>query len=757
MAQQAALQRMAEALTRRFPVFTTYEILKFQEEFSTYDEDGSGDIDHREIAKLFNALGEPIPKKACQAVIAQFDKDGEGSIDFEEFVDMMYQLKTGKVDASDGFLRAYILQQATYEQILDMLRTSSTNLTDLSLANQRSRGQDGRLYEGLKANSMLVSLNLENCGLQAEHATRIGEALLDNSKLVQLNLSCNAIQDEGFEHVAAALCMPPDARAAWEQVQDATDELADLRDEYRLVNRQYNEYLEQLRRENRILTQQGNLDSILFRDSAAQAHFNAIRRQNEELLGELEHAALRKQDALEYYSQQKGNVFVERLLCRSCYLYDRSGHLMARTIQWNRTLKTVVLAGNAIGSAGIQALASALHWHVSLRHLDISGNVCGAEAGLALARMLSHNSVLTRADLADNSFSNAAAEGFSEMLGTNTTLLSLDLSGNLITAGPGKGLARAVAAQFDPAAKTRCLTQLVMMRNDISAEQQAEVQAVLGADWRYRKSTAGISCALRAMPDVKDALAALSDKQNAALESAFFAFDEDGSGTMDAEELHAAAEVMGLQMKKEDVDDMIKMIDADGSGEIDMAEFKGAMAVIIAVNAAEAAEEDEDGVEVVETEDEVVAELMFASGVYDPSHVFPEAMQTGDGGVHLGSLAALRTGYRILCQGDRNASLSHKHQAVIKRVLTFLGWDQTMLKRKMPYTARQLRSALANVPAVVETPVVVPGSQEDKLEQRLAAVETPEDDVSRLDQAILWLFRGVPLTMDQVEKAAENS
>ena len=35
---------------------------------------------------------------------------------------------------------------------------------------------------------MLVSLNLENCGLQAEHATRIGEALLDNSKLVQLNL-----------------------------------------------------------------------------------------------------------------------------------------------------------------------------------------------------------------------------------------------------------------------------------------------------------------------------------------------------------------------------------------------------------------------------------------------------------------------------------------------------------------------------------------------------------------------------------------
>jgi len=255
MAQQAALQRMAEALTKRYPIFTTYEILQYQEEFSTFDEDGSGDIDAREIAKLFNAIGEPIPKKAAAAVIAQFDKDGEGSIDFEEFVNMMYQLKTGKVDASDGFLRAYMLQQATYEAILDMVRTSSTNLTDLSLAKKHQRGQDGRLYEGLKSNSRLTSLNLSTCGLQARHATKIGDALLDNSALVRLNLSDNAIVDEGFEQIVGALCMPPDSRAAWEQVQDAKEELADLRDEYREVNRKYNEYLQQLRRENSIIHQ----------------------------------------------------------------------------------------------------------------------------------------------------------------------------------------------------------------------------------------------------------------------------------------------------------------------------------------------------------------------------------------------------------------------------------------------------------------------------------------------------------------------
>ena len=41
-----------------------------------------------------------------------------------------------------------------------------------------------------------------------------------------------------------------------------------------------------------------------------QKHFNKIRMKNEELLEELEHAGLREMDALEYYANQKGNVFV---------------------------------------------------------------------------------------------------------------------------------------------------------------------------------------------------------------------------------------------------------------------------------------------------------------------------------------------------------------------------------------------------------------------------------------------------------------
>jgi Ca2+-binding EF-hand superfamily protein len=547
MAQQTALQRMAEVLAKRYPIFTAYEILQYQEEFALFDEDESGDIDTREICKLFNALGEPIPKKAAAAVIAQFDKDGEGSIDFEEFVNMMYQLKTGRVNASDGFLRAYMLQQASYETILDMVRTSSTNLTDLSLAGKHERGQDGRLYEGLKSNSQLTSLNLSGCGLQEQHAKLIGDALLDNSALVKLNLSDNAIVDAGFEKIADALCMPPDSRAAWEQVQDAKEELADLRDEYHEVNRRYNAYLEQLRRENSIIHQVGNTDSILFKDPAAQKHFNQIRQQNENLLDELEKAGLREMDALEYYAKQKGNVFVTELLCNACYLYDASGHYIARTLLWNKTLTSLQLERNGIGSAGTQAIAKALVGHPTLRALNLSANVCGADAGTALASMLMANTVLTDVQLADNCMSNSTARVMTQMLHRNTSLLSLDLSSNLFTAEPCKDLCRALAQHHADHGRHFC-TQLILLRNELGADQQLQVTQILGKDWKYKKSTAGMACKLRKMPSAENALEALTHKQHANLESAFFAFDEDGSGEMDASELAAAADTMGMQV-----------------------------------------------------------------------------------------------------------------------------------------------------------------------------------------------------------------
>jgi len=192
---------------------------------------------------------------------------------------------------------------------------------------------------------------------------------------------------------------------------------------------------------------------------------------------------------------------------------------------------------------------------------------------------------------------------------------------------------------------------------------------------------------------------------------------------------------------------------------MDLDEFKNVMAVMFALNKADEEESGDEAIEAV-TDEEIARQLMFASGVYDPTHVFPEAMKW-DGARQMASYPALRTGYRLLCQVERNASLSDKHQNVVKRVLSFLGWDKRTLRRNMPYTAKQLRKSLSHFKDISDSQTgrqatggSAAGRETDEaaakmLEERLQSVEIPEDDQAKLDQALLWLFRGVPLVLEE--------
>ena len=207
-----------------------------------------------------------------------------------------------------------------------------------------------------------------------------------------------------------------------------------------------------------------------------------------------------------------------------------------------------------------------------------------------------------------------------------------------------------------------------------------------------------------------------------------------------------------------------------GSG----AQFTEAMAIMFAMDDLAAGdEESDDELLAVESEEVTVAGLMLASGVYDPSHAFPEAVRFDSAGRQGLSLPALRAGYRGLCGVVGNVSLSDRHQAVVMRVLRCLGWAPSAVRRRMPYTAKQLRAALAGIPSVAGSlPAGGMAAQaardvelvsdpagrtaEELLEARLQSVEAPEDDQARVDQALLWLFRGVPLRLDDNSHAADT-
>merc|ERR1711959_388842 len=65
----------------------------------------------------------------------------------------------------------------------------------------------------------------------------------------------------------------------------------------------------------------------------------------------------------------------------------------------------------------------------------------------------------------------------------------------------------------------------------------------------------------------------LSDEQKAELREAFDLFDTDGSGAVDAAELHTAMKALGFEPKKEEIAKMVREMDKDGDATVDFEEF----------------------------------------------------------------------------------------------------------------------------------------------------------------------------------------
>ncbi|KAK9828591.1 hypothetical protein WJX72_000922 [[Myrmecia] bisecta] len=65
----------------------------------------------------------------------------------------------------------------------------------------------------------------------------------------------------------------------------------------------------------------------------------------------------------------------------------------------------------------------------------------------------------------------------------------------------------------------------------------------------------------------------LSRRERGELEECFRLIDADGSGAIDVDEMFEAFQLLGLRVSKKQVEDMLAEVDADGSGEIEIPEF----------------------------------------------------------------------------------------------------------------------------------------------------------------------------------------
>ena len=59
--------------------------------FASFDRDGDGTIDARELGTVMRQLGQKVTQQELLDMINEFDTDGDGIIDFEEFQVLMHR------------------------------------------------------------------------------------------------------------------------------------------------------------------------------------------------------------------------------------------------------------------------------------------------------------------------------------------------------------------------------------------------------------------------------------------------------------------------------------------------------------------------------------------------------------------------------------------------------------------------------------------------------------------------------------------
>ena len=102
---ETALRRF-NAGGRKHKDLTEEQKHDFKEAFDLFDNDGSGEIDSKELKVAMRALGFEPEKEEIQKIIQDVDDDGSGIIGYDELLKMMTQ-KILNRDPKDEILKAF--------------------------------------------------------------------------------------------------------------------------------------------------------------------------------------------------------------------------------------------------------------------------------------------------------------------------------------------------------------------------------------------------------------------------------------------------------------------------------------------------------------------------------------------------------------------------------------------------------------------------------------------------------------------------
>ncbi|KAF9205871.1 hypothetical protein BGZ49_003388 [Haplosporangium sp. Z 27] len=241
----------------------------------------------------------------------------------------------------------------------------------------------------VKANTALITLDLNASRIAKEGFLALVDALKTNTTLTTLDLSDNSIGNEG------ALALSGTLKA------------------------------------NTILTTLNLSDNSIGNEGALELS-GALKANTTLTILDLSYNSIGKEGALALSDALKANTTLTTLDLTNNSIEKKGAHALSGALKANTTLTTLNLSYNSIGKEGALALSGALMANTTLTTLDLYSTSIGKEGALALSGALKINTSLTTLNLSDNSIGNEGALALSGTLMTNTTLITLDLSYNSI-------------------------------------------------------------------------------------------------------------------------------------------------------------------------------------------------------------------------------------------------------------------------------------------------------------------------------------
>jgi len=182
-----------------------------REAFSIFDEDKSGDIDHKEFKNLINTLGWGISETKMIELMKEIDKDGSGTIDYEEFSKMMnnYQFTKDSPTSQhlesafnlydkdgDGYINAEDIQKVG-EEIDGVMSTKDADLfiqmvKFFSISKNIKQQHSSKISKEEYIN-FLYSINfLEEVKIDKNKSDLASSSLINKNSVLSLNPSENS-------------------------------------------------------------------------------------------------------------------------------------------------------------------------------------------------------------------------------------------------------------------------------------------------------------------------------------------------------------------------------------------------------------------------------------------------------------------------------------------------------------------------------------------------------------------------------------